>query len=91
VNGEPTVGELHVRAARLQRGCNSATARRAGPPTAIAAIILVPVALTGSAPAALGPAVMQFAYQQVENSLVYPIVHRRAVAPPALDRETAAA
>jgi predicted PurR-regulated permease PerM len=45
----------------------------------IAAVILVAVALTVSAPAAIGMLVIQLIYQQVENYIVYPIVYRRAV------------
>ncbi len=45
----------------------------------IAAVILVAVALTVSTPAAIGMAIIQLIYQQVENYIVYPIVYREAV------------
>jgi predicted PurR-regulated permease PerM len=45
----------------------------------LAAVILVAVALTVSTPAAIGMLVIQLVYQQVENDVVSPIVHRRAV------------
>src|SRR4051794_10145691 len=46
----------------------------------VAAVILVAVALTVSTPAAIGMAIIQLIYQQIENYVVYPIVYRRAVA-----------
>ena len=45
----------------------------------VAAVILVAVALTVSTPAAIGMAIIQLIYQQVENYIVYPIVYREAV------------
>jgi predicted PurR-regulated permease PerM len=45
----------------------------------VAAVILVAVALTVSAPAAIAMAIIQLIYQQVENYIVYPIVYRQAV------------
>jgi predicted PurR-regulated permease PerM len=45
----------------------------------IAAVILVMVALTVSAEAAVAMAVIQLIYQQLENYVVYPVVYRKAV------------
>ena len=45
----------------------------------VAGVILVLVALTVSTEAAIGMAIIQIIYQQVENYVVYPIVYRRAV------------
>ena len=45
----------------------------------VAAVILVAVALTVSTPAAIGMAIIQLIYQQLENYVVYPIVYREAV------------
>jgi predicted PurR-regulated permease PerM len=45
----------------------------------VAAVILVLVGLTVSAPAAIAMLVIQVVYQQVENYVVYPLVYRRAV------------
>jgi len=45
----------------------------------VAGVILVLVALTVSTPAAIGMAIIQIIYQQLENYVVYPIVYRRAV------------
>jgi len=45
----------------------------------LAAVVLVLVALTVSTEAAIGMAVIQLIYQQIENYVVYPVVYRRAV------------
>ena len=45
----------------------------------IAAVILVAVALTVSAFAAIVTVVIQVVYQQIENYIIAPIVYRRAV------------
>jgi predicted PurR-regulated permease PerM len=45
----------------------------------IASIVLIAVALTESATAAVIMLVIQLIYQQIENYVVYPIVYRRAV------------